>query len=143
MKERNSNRLLTLLGIALVAVGFFLLRGYGATQGLMSVLPFLAIGLGCGTFGHGMGALLSRKALAADPILQKQLEIDQRDERNQAIANLAKGKAFDKMIFVFGALMISFALMGVDLAPLLLLVFAYLLVVGYSVYYRIKLEKEM
>ncbi len=39
--------------------------------------------------------------------------------------------------------MISFALMGVDLAPLLLLVFAYLLVVGYSVYYRIKLEKEM
>ncbi len=91
MKERNSNRLLTLLGIALVAVGFFfLLRGYGAAQGLMSVLPFLAIGLGCGTFGHGMGALLSRKALAADPILQKQLEIDQRDERNQAIANLAK-----------------------------------------------------
>ncbi|MCI5499157.1 MAG: hypothetical protein MR419_06510 [Clostridiales bacterium] len=143
MKERNSNLLLTLLGVALVAVGFFLLRGYGAAQGLMAVLPFLAIGLGCGTFGHGMGALLSRKALAADPALQKQLEIDQQDERNQAIANLAKGKAFDKMIFVFGALMVSFALMGVDLVPLLLLVFAYLLVVGYSVYYRVRLEKEM
>ena len=143
MKERNSNRLLTLLGIALVAVGFFLLRGYGAAQGLMSVLPFLAIGLGCGTFGHGMGEILSQKAMEGSPDLQKQLEIEQKDERNIAISNSAKGKAFDMMLFVYGALMVSFALMQVDLVVILLFVFCYLLVLGCSIYYRVQLEKEM
>ena len=39
--------------------------------------------------------------------------------------------------------MVSFALMGVDLVPLLLLVFAYLLVHGVALCYRIKFEKEM
>ena len=55
----------------------------------------------------------------------------------------AKGRAFDLMTFVFGALMVSFALMEVDLAALLLLVFAYLFVEGYAVYCRCKYEKEM
>ena len=33
--------------------------------------------------------------------------------------------------------------MDVEMAPLLLLVFAYLLVHGYSIYYHVKFEKEM
>ena len=40
------------------------------------------------------------------------------------------------MTFVFGALMIAFALMGVDMIAVLLLVFAYLFVQGYAIYYR-------
>lgn len=47
------------------------------------------------------------------------------------------------MTFVFGALMVSFALMGVDMIAVLLLVFAYLLVHGYAIYYRFRLEQEM
>lgn len=39
-----------------------------------------------------------------------------------AIANKAKGKAFDVMTWVFGALMVSFALMGIDMVAVLLLV---------------------
>ena len=35
------------------------------------------------------------------------LEIAQKDERNVAIANCAKGKAFDMMTFLFGALFIA------------------------------------
>ena len=38
---------------------------------------------------------------------------------------------------------VSFTLMGVDLIPLLLLVFIYLLIQIYAVYYRIKYDKEM
>ena len=75
--------------------------------------------------------------------LKKQLEIEQNDERNIAVAKRAKGKAFDCMTYVYSALMLSFALMGVDLVPLLLLVFAYLLVHGVALYYRVKFEKEM
>lgn len=143
MNPYRSNLWKILAGILLTALGFFLLRKYSDAQGIMISLPFLAIGLGCGLFGHGMGDLLSRKALAADPSLQKQLEIEQRDERNLDLANRAKGKAFDSMLFVFGALMVSFALIQVDLDAILLLVFCYLLVVGISVYYRMKFEKEM
>ena len=46
-------------------------------------------------------------------------------------------------MFVFGALLLAFALMQVDLTAVLLLVGAYLLVQGYAVYCRIRLEKEM
>ena len=78
-----------------------------------------------------------------DPELAKQMEIEAKDERNIMIANYAKGKAFDLMTFVFGALMVSFALMGVDLAAVLLLVAAYLFVEGSAVWYRVRFEKEM
>ena len=133
----------TVVGILLAAIGFVLLRRYADSQGVMAVLPFVCIGVGCGAFGHGMGGMLSRKALKGSPDLQKQLEIEQKDERNIAISNSAKGKAFDIMLFVYGALMLPFALMQVDLAAILLFVFCYLLVLGCSIYYRVKYEKEM
>lgn len=75
--------------------------------------------------------------------VRKQLEIAQKDERNQAIASQAKSKAFDMMTFSFGALMLVFALMQVDMAALLMLVFVYLLVHGYAVYCHCRYEKEM
>ena len=131
MKERNYDVVKTVVGILLAAIGFVLLRRYADSQGVMAVLPFVCIGVGCGAFGHGMGGM------------QKQLEIEQKDERNIAISNSAKGKAFDIMLFVYGALMLSFALMQVDLAAILLFVFCYLLVLGCSIYYRVKYEKEM
>ena len=90
-----------------------------------------------------MSEVISARAIGQDPDLQKRLEIEKNDERNIAIANRAKGKAFDMMTYIFGALMLSFALMNVDMVPLLLLVFAYLLVHGFSIYYRIQYEKEM
>ena len=65
------------------------------------------------------------------------------DERNQAIADRAKGKAFDRMTFVYAALMLTFALMEVELAAVLLLVAAYLFVEFSAVDYRCKLEKQM
>ena len=143
MNTRTLNWIKIILGIGLVAIGFVLLRGIAASQGILTVLPYICIGVGCGTFGHGMGDILSRKAIASDPTLQEQIKIEQSDERNLAIANRAKGKAFDIMLYVFGALMLSFALMQISLAAILLLVFAYLLVVSCSIYYRIKYEKEM
>ena len=47
-----------------------------------------------------------------------------------AIFNRAKAKALDRMFYVFGALMVSLALMGVDIGVVLLLVAAYLFVAG-------------
>lgn len=89
------------------------------------------------------GNAISRKVLKNSPDIARQKEIEKNDERNVMIASRAKAKAFDLMTFVFGALMLSFALMEVDLAAVVLLVAAYLFVVGYSIYCRFKFEKEM
>ena len=143
MKSKTKNCILVLFGLLLLAAGFYLMKTIEPFQGILASLPYVCIGVGSGLFGHGMGNTISERAVSKDPSLKKKLDIEKKDERNIAIANRAKGKAFDMMTFVFGALMVSFALMNVEMAPLLLLVFAYLLVHGCSIYYRMKFEKEM
>ena len=109
----------------------------------MRALPFVCIGLGCGAFGHGVSDIISRRAVTGHPEIQKQIDVEKNDERNISISNRAKAKAFDVMIYVFGALMVSFALMGVDMVAVLLLVFSYLFVEGCAIRYRCKYDKEM
>lgn len=136
--KKYRNAVAAVVGVVLWAAGFWMVRA-----DLSSTLGYVCIGLGCGMFGYGTGELISQRALKGDPALQKQLEIDKNDERNLAIASRAKGRAFDMMSFVFGALMVSFALMGTDLAAVLLLVAAYLFVHGYALYWRFRYDREM
>ncbi len=131
---------LSVMGLVLIASGLYYLKSATQVQGLMKVLPYYCIGIGCGAFGHGAGQLI---ALKSGGNIQKQIEIERRDERNITIINRAKGKAFDAMIYIFGALIVSFGLMNLDLYVILTLVFAYLLVAGISIYYRCKYDKEM
>lgn len=90
-----------------------------------------------------MGNFVTIKTIQNNPEIKKQMDIVRKDERNIAISNRAKAKAYDLMTYSFGALLLIFTLMGVDLIPLLLLVFIYLLIQIYAVYYRIKFDKEM
>lgn len=143
MKKSISSYFLTLAGLALLAIGLYFIKTLQDPQGIMRALPYVCVGLGSGIFGHGMGEIISRRALKNSPTATKQIEIDKKDERNVSIANQAKAKACDMMVFVFGALMLAFALMGIDMIAVLLLVFAYLFVIGYAVYYRCKYDKEM
>lgn len=130
-------------GILLLCGGLVLLRTGLVDQTSLYALPYVCIGLGCGLFGHGIANVISRRMLKNSPELLYQNEIEKNDERNIYIACKAKAKAYDMMIFVFGALMVSFALMNIDLAAVLLLVCAYLFVVGNGIYYRCRFEKEM
>lgn len=130
-------------GLLFLIIGFLLLKLLLAPQGIFLVLPYLCLGLGCGAFGYGLGEIVKEKALKNDPKLKKQMEIEKNDERNIAIANKAKAKAYDVMLYVFAALMLAFALMGVEVAAVLLLTAAYLFVVGFSIYYLNKYQKEM
>ena len=136
-------KIAVLSGILLAGAGLFLLRCTPEFQGILQILPYLCIGVGCGCFGHGAGELLSRRALKNDPTLQKQLEIQKNDERNIALASRAKAKAYDMGIYLYGALLVAFALMDVSLPLLLLLDDCYLFLEGYCRYYRFRFEKEM
>ena len=143
MKKNTLQTMLGILGLALLAAGLYLAKTTDAATGIMRALPYVCIGIGCGLFGQGMGGVIERSVLKNHPELIKQKQIEVNDERNQEISNRAKAKAYDMMVFVFGALMVALALMGVDLIVVLLLVFAYLFVVGSGVYYRVKFEKEL
>lgn len=142
-QEKVKDCSMIVLGIVLLAAGLVLVKIVTEPQGAMLALPYICIGIGCGLFGGGMGNIFGRKALASNPEAKREMEIAEKDERNVLIAAYAKAKAYDMMVFVFGALMVSFALMGVDVIAILLLVAVYLFVVGYGIFYRIKYEKEM
>lgn len=144
MRKKNLSYVFAILGLILIGAGLYLIRRtVGNQQGVMRTWPYIFVGLGCGVFGHGAGDLINRRTMKNSPDIARKLEIEKNDERNIAIANRAKAKAFDIMLFVFGALMIAFALMDVDLVATLLMVCAYLFVVGCGIYYRFKYDKEM
>ncbi len=142
MKKHGLQTALGILGLVLLAAGLYLVKTIAEPQGIMRALPYVCIGIGCGLFGQG-GPEPSSATFTKVSRLQKQKEIEVNDERNHEISNRSKAKAYDAMVFVFGALMPSFALMNVDVVVVLLLVFAYLFVVGIGIYYRCKLEKEL
>lgn len=143
MKGKVGKAAVVVLGAGAAAVGFVLQLTTASYGSFLWVLSAVLIGLGCGAFGHGLGDLLSQRALKDAPELARRLEIEATDERNVALANAAKAKAFDQMLYIFGALMLAFVLMQIELAAILLLVAAYLFIVGCSIYYRSKYEKEM
>ncbi|TDL32003.1 hypothetical protein E2R51_12380 [Jeotgalibacillus sp. S-D1] len=143
MNKIMSAYLITIAGVGLLAVGLYFIKTIEDLQGMAGALPYICVGLGCGIFGHGMGEIILRHAMNHHSEAAKQLEIDKNDERNLAIANRAKGKAYDMMVFLFGALLLALGLMGLDLTMLLLIVFVYVFIVMYCTYYRFKYDKEM
>lgn len=143
MRKPATDYMLVVFGLLLLGSGLFLVKSIADPIGIMAAFPYVCIGIGCGIFGHGMGNIISRKALKNNPQMQKQIEIEKNDERNLAISYKAKAKAYNMMVFVFAALMLSFALMGTDMVTVLLFAFAYLVVIGCEVYYLSRYSKEM
>ena len=138
MKKQVWYILLAVAGIALMIAGVVWLRA-----GVENVVPYLCIGVGAGIFGHGTGAWLQYRALKDAPEARRRIEIETNDERNVAMNNRAKAKAYDAMIYIFSALMLVFALMEIDFVAVLLLVVGYLAVCGIYVYYRVRYDREM
>ena len=140
---KKTDFLFTVMGVLLAVTGGILVKTLENPQGILLTLPYVLLGAGCGMFGYGMSNIISQKAVSKDEKLQKQLAVEEKDERNIAISNKAKAKAYDFMTFTFGILLLILTLMNTDMIALLLLVAAYLSVHIYAIYYRFKYEKEM
>lgn len=134
---------LVVSGIVLVIFGIYILNSLQVPRGFVLTLAYISIGSGCGMFGHGIGDIISTMVIKNHPEIEKKISIENNDERNLLIGYRAKAKAYDFMTYLFATIMLVFALMQIDLAAILLLVFSYLAVQGYAIYYRIKYDKEM
>lgn len=143
MKKTGFNYLIGLLGLLLLGAGLLMIKLISEPQGILLPLQYVLVGVGCGVFGSGIGNIVNNRVMRKNPDIKKKEEIEIRDERNIAVRNSAKAKAYDIMVFVFSALMLAFALMQVEVAPILMLVFAYLFVIGARIYYQFKFNKEM
>ena len=141
--ETGKNIIFTIIGFLICASGLYMVKSIPNKEGIMLTLPYLCVGIGTGIFGQNFGTVISALALRNDPASAKRIEIETKDERNTAIRNKAKAKAYDLMVMVFGALMLSFGLMNADMTIILSFVAAYLFIVFSSVYYFSKYQKEM
>lgn len=141
-KSITKNLILSITGFLMLAFGAYLAK-YGSIPEVISTLPYLFIGIGAGIFGHNLAEVSTILSYRKDPTLAKSVEIEEKDERNIAIRNKAKAKAYDLMIIVFGVLLLSFALIDADLSLILTIVFAYLFIVITNIYYLNRYNKEM
>lgn len=61
--KRKTDIWILCIGLILLAAGLYLIRMDSDPEGILRVLPFVFIGFGCGLFGHGMGNIVSQRAL--------------------------------------------------------------------------------
>ncbi len=140
---KHKSVITAVLGLGLMAAGLYAMKHLSGQGEWILALCSFCTALGCGFFGQGAGSLVTARVMSGHSQEKKRLEIEQRDERNIAVNARAKSSAWDVMTFVFGALMVSFALMNVGPVPIVMLVAAYLFVECTAIYYRSRYEKEM
>jgi hypothetical protein len=112
-------------------------------DGILKTFPYICVGLGSGLLGSNLGTAIKNRVALKNPQIAKQVEIEEKDERNRAISDRAKAKAYELMLYTYSAILLAFALMGVELYVVLTLVAVYLFIVSTNAYYLIKYHKEM
>lgn len=133
----------TFIGLLILATGAVLAKLMRDYTGVLQSIPYIFIGIGAGIFGQNTGTIGKILSVKNDPEFAKQIEIEENDERNVMLADKARAKAYQLMIFVYGALMLAFAIMKVDIVIIITMVVAYLFIVGSSVYFRSQIAKKM
>lgn len=123
--------------------GFLIHNSSTSTDKTMVTIPYIIIGVGCVVFGHFMGNIIKYYSIRSNKDLKCQIEIDMNDERNVVIAEQSKAKAYYLIIYLFAAMLIIFAIMGVDKFVIIRVVVIYLALQMYSSYWRFMYEKRM
>ena len=134
---------LSVIGLVVFGVGLVLIKLLLAEVGILNTFLYFCVCVGAGIFGGNLGTAIRNKTALKNPQAAKQIEIEQKDERNQAINNKAKARAYDLMIYVYAAILLAFTLMQVDIYVILTLVAVYLFFVFTNIYYITKYHKEM
>lgn len=135
--------LLLSVGLMILAAGFMLMILFRNVDGILRILPYICVGIGTCVFQFNLREFINHLTLRKDPQATKLIEIESNDERNIAIQNKAKAKAYDFMIMIFCAIMPILAIKWRELYILLIFLAAYALVSFIYLYYLKKYQKEM
>ena len=100
-------------------------------------------GIGAGVFGQNLSGVIKIWTKNKAPQAAKNKEIEEKDERNISLRNMAKAKAYDLMVIVFGSMITAIALFKIDRTLVIAFIIAYLFVLFSSIYFTIKYNKEM
>lgn len=143
MKKTKHRRMwLPLLVSIIIMIASLLLLKKGIFP-YSQVFFALSAAISCGVFGMKLGEIGQWAAMRKEPEVSRLAEIEEKDERNVAIGNMAKGKAFEFMSFLYSALFLAFILLGTELQTLLIFVTAYLLIHGVYIYHLVRLRRVM
>lgn len=131
--------------IALIGFTLILLGGRGSLGFLyIEEVTWIFVFIGTGLFGVAMGEVLKNKAIKSNPKEAKKVLIEQKDERNKYINQLAKSKAYDVTnVFLLGSIIFFGFLGDFDKTLLIILIMAVAISWGVMFYHTSKLKKEM
>ena len=132
-----------IIGFIILGTGLVLIKLSPDAGGILKTLPYICVGVGSGLFGGNLGTAIKNWSALKNPQIAKEVEIEEKDERNRSISDRSKAKAYDLMIYAYSSILLAFALMGVELYLVLTLVVVYSFVVSTNIYYLIKYHKEM
>lgn len=135
--------ILLILGLILVIVSVICFYFFGSERFAYTVVSYSIFGGGFGLLGDGIGRLNAARLEKKDPERMRLINIEKNDERNIAIDEKARAKAYTLSIYLFSAVLVILAIMRVELKALLIILCADLIVMIYSLYIRLKLYKEM
>ena len=144
MEKRGRTAFILLtIGVILVIVSTITLFFLSDERLTYTVVSYVVFGIGFGLVGDALGRLNSMRLEKKDPERMKVIRVEKNDERNIAIDEKAKAKAFSFMTYLYAVVLVALAIMRVELRALLIMVAAYLLVVIFSLFAKLKLYKEM
>ncbi len=129
--------LLMIVGIVLLAVGLLVVDESAKNIG------GFCIGVGAALGAIHLGKLVLYPYYKKHPDLERQSQIEAKDERNVSINDKAKSKAFDFTIKLLVAVPFLLILLDAPLWMTLTAVGFYLLPYGMQVYYMVKYNSEM
>lgn len=135
--------ILLIIGLMLVIVSAISFYFFSSERFAYTVVSYAIFGGGFGLLGDGIGRLNAARLEKKDPERMKIINIEKNDERNIAIDEKARAKAYTLSIYLFSAALVILAIMRVELKALLIVLCADLTVMIYSLYIRLKLYKEM
>ncbi len=102
----------------------------------------ILLGIGSGLFGGGLGQLVNVLIVNKYPEAKKKKEIEENDERNVYINNMAKAKAFNLMGIVLPIVILIGILIDIKFIMTIILLLAYSLIYGIQIYFLNKYIKE-
>lgn len=132
-----------IIGFIIFGTGLVLIKLLPDVDSIIKTLLYICVGLGSGLIGGNLGMAIKNRGYLKNSQIAKQAEIEEKDERNRTISNMAKAKAYELMLYTYSAILLAFALMGVEMYIVLTLVAVYLFIVSVNAYYLNKYHKEM